>query len=529
MSSLPRGWARAELTDLVGYNGLFSDGDWIVSKDQDPNGPIRLLQLADIGDGIFLNKSRKFINEAKFEELRCTEINEGDVLVARMPAPLGRACLMPKLLQKCITVVDVAIIRPGTNAISTAWLMYFVNSPAVRQIIELFSSGTTRRRISRKNLGNIELPVPPIAEQKRIAAKLGTLLARIDRYQTRLDRVRLMLDHFRQAVLIAATSGTLTEDWREEMELSLDSWHTKSGAEIFSFITSGSRGWAKYYADSGAIFLRVGNLAHRTIKLDLNEIQYVNLPDAVEGKRTRIEIGDILISITADVGRVAFIREDIGEAYINQHLCLARQGGEYSGPYLAYYLASPLGGLAQLTEAQRGVTKAGVTLGDIRALSLQIPEREEQDEIVRRVEALFALADRLEARYQIARTQIEHLTPALLTKAFRGGLIPQDPNDEPASVLLERIQAERAAKPERPKRVTTRKPKRIRMTEESVKDAIRQLPEDMFSFDDLRNVLTGDYEQLKTILFTLLSEADPSISQVFDQSAQAIRFVRSPK
>ena len=99
MSSLPRGWARAKLTDLVGYNGLFSDGDWIVSKDQDPNGPIRLLQLADIGDGVFLNNSRKFINETKFEELRCTEINEGDVLELGYPAPKVELSLLPLLLQ----------------------------------------------------------------------------------------------------------------------------------------------------------------------------------------------------------------------------------------------------------------------------------------------------------------------------------------------------------------------------------------------------------------------------------------------
>lgn len=169
MTTLPEGWVQAKLTDLVGHDGLFADGDWVESKDQDPNGSIRLLQLADIGDGVFLNRSKRFINEAQFEQLRCTKLNEGDVLVARMPEPLGRACLMPKLSQPCITVVDVAIIRPGSNPISTAWLKYFLNSPQIRQTIESLSSGTTRQRISRKNLGDIELPVPPVNEQKRIA------------------------------------------------------------------------------------------------------------------------------------------------------------------------------------------------------------------------------------------------------------------------------------------------------------------------------------------------------------------------
>ena len=451
MSRVPDGWSRASLASLVAPDGLFSDGDWVESKDQDPSGPIRLLQLADIGDGVFLDRSRRFVNEAKFEELRCTELRQGDVLVARMPDPLGRACLMPRLPHRCITVVDVAVIRPGRNAVSPEWLRHFVNSPEIRQTIDLLSSGTTRKRISRKNLGEIEFPVPPLNEQKRIADKLDALLARVVACRERLNRVPLILKRFRQAVLAAATSGRLTEEWRERMNISEDSWRTRSGEEIFPFITSGSRGWAKYYAESGALFLRVGNLDHDTIQLDLTEVQHVNPPDTAEGKRTRVEFGDILISITADVGMIAFIRRDISEAYINQHLCLARQTGEYAGAYLAYFLASPSGGIMQLSNMQRGMTKAGLTLEDIRSLAIQIPERPEQDEIVRRVEALFAYADRLEARYRAARAQVERLTPSLLAKAFRGELVPQDPEDEPASVLLARIRAARAGAAVQPK------------------------------------------------------------------------------
>ena len=95
MSELPQGWATAVLSDLIARDGVFSDGDWVESKDQDPHGSIRLLQLADIGDGGFLDKSNRFINEQKFDQLRCTELLEGDVLIARMPDPLGRACLAP--------------------------------------------------------------------------------------------------------------------------------------------------------------------------------------------------------------------------------------------------------------------------------------------------------------------------------------------------------------------------------------------------------------------------------------------------
>jgi type I restriction enzyme, S subunit len=439
VSELPIGWAKSALIDLIGTDGLFADGNWVESKDQDPNGTIRLLQLADIGDGKFLNKSHRFVNDEKFELLNGTEVLKDDVLVARMPDPLGRACLMPELPQKCITVVDVAIVRPGAKSVSPNWLMYFFNSPEIRQEIQALSSGTTRKRISRSNLAKIEIPVPPLNEQNRIVEKLASLLTRVDSCHSHLERVPQIIKHFRQSVLAAATSGRLTEDWREERGLSIDNWDTKTGNEVFPFITSGSRWWAKYYSVSGAIFIRVGNLDHDTIELDLRNIQYVNPPDDVESERTRVQVGDILISITADIGMVAYLRKDIGEAYVNQHICLARQSGHYVGEFLAYYLASPVGGLRQLTKAQRGVTKAGLTLGDIEELNIQIPTTEEQIEIVQRVKKLFDYAKHLEAHYLSAVKLVKRLTPSILTKAFRGELVEQDPNDEPVEKLIHRI------------------------------------------------------------------------------------------
>ena len=176
---------------------------------------------------------------------------------------------------------------------------------------------------------------------------------------------------------------------------------------------------------------------------------------------------------------------------------------------------------------QRGVTKAGLTLRDIRSVKLLIPELDEQDEIVRRIESLFSYANLVEVRYHNALMQVERLIPLLLQKAFHGELVPQDPNDEPATILLERIRAEQLAKPKRV--VVNRKPKMPKMTEESVKEVIRQLPTETLSFDELREKISGDYDLFKDILFILLSEAEPSLMQVFDQEAKAMRFVKGDK
>ncbi|ANO14592.1 hypothetical protein BAB77_12585 [Mycobacteroides abscessus] len=98
------------LADLLS-DGLFVDGDWVESKDQDPDGDVRLIQLADVGDGVFRDRSSRFLTSEKAKELRCTFLEPGDVLVARMPEPLGRACIFPGVGQPAVTAVDVCIIR----------------------------------------------------------------------------------------------------------------------------------------------------------------------------------------------------------------------------------------------------------------------------------------------------------------------------------------------------------------------------------------------------------------------------------
>ena len=134
-SEVPQGWTTATLTDLAGSNGLLADGDWVETKDQDPNGPIRLTHLADIGDGKFLDKSSRFMNVATASRLGCTFLKKGDLLIARMPDPLGRACIFPGLPNPAVTAVDVFIWRRDENGADARWLMHFINSPEIRQTI----------------------------------------------------------------------------------------------------------------------------------------------------------------------------------------------------------------------------------------------------------------------------------------------------------------------------------------------------------------------------------------------------------
>jgi type I restriction enzyme S subunit len=212
---LPPGWSSATIGELVGKNGIFKDGDWVESKDQDPDGDVRLIQLADIGDGKYRDRSSRFLTYEKAIALRCTFLEKGDVLVARMPDPLGRACLFPGDKKKSVTVVDVCVVRPEDKTISKRWLMYFINAPAFRSVVASLQTGSTRKRISRKNLAKISFPVPPSNEQQRIVAEIEKQFSRLDEAVENLKRVKANLKRYKAAVLKAAVEGKLTEEWRK--------------------------------------------------------------------------------------------------------------------------------------------------------------------------------------------------------------------------------------------------------------------------------------------------------------------------
>src|SRR5690348_9916693 len=123
------------ISDLIQPDGVFVDGDWVETKDQDPRGNVRLIQLADVGDGTYRNRSARFLTRAKARELNCTFLKPGDLLVARMPDPLGRACIFPGDEKQSVTVVDVCIVRTGTGGTNHRWLMHRINSTEIRNKI----------------------------------------------------------------------------------------------------------------------------------------------------------------------------------------------------------------------------------------------------------------------------------------------------------------------------------------------------------------------------------------------------------
>lgn len=148
---------------------VFCDGDWIESKDQSENG-IRLIQTGNIGTGIYNDKGERarYINDDTFIRLNCTEVKSNDILISRLPDPVGRACIIPSDIGRAVTAVDCTIIRLG-NRILPEFFVAYTKTPLYGLQISNFVTGSTRKRISRKNLGQILIPIPEIADQEHFA------------------------------------------------------------------------------------------------------------------------------------------------------------------------------------------------------------------------------------------------------------------------------------------------------------------------------------------------------------------------
>ncbi len=161
-----------EWVEIEKVADTFTDGNWIESKDQSENG-IRLIQTGNIGIGVYLDKGDKarFVSNNTFKRLKCTEVFEGDVLISRLPDPVGRACLIPKLDTRAITAVDCTIVRFKKDKVDQKYFVLYSMTSDYFGSLEQFLTGSSRSRISRSNLAKIKIPLPPLEVQKQLVAE----------------------------------------------------------------------------------------------------------------------------------------------------------------------------------------------------------------------------------------------------------------------------------------------------------------------------------------------------------------------
>ncbi|MGU5691641.1 restriction endonuclease subunit S [Aeromonas veronii] len=457
MSQLPRGWVETNFEDVCDYI-------------QRGKGP----KYAEFSEYPVVNQKAvrwfgiqeehlKYVHPEqwdKWDELRY--IREGDILWnSTGTGTIGRACHIDQTQLSKAKVVDSHITIVRTNKlVESKFAFYWIMHPEIQGNINgLYNGSTNQVELSKKIIESTCFPLAPLAEQTCIVKKLDEVLAQVEATQARLAHIPDIIKRFRQSVLAAAVSGKLTEEWRKpcpyqsiNKDLTAPScWSKCYLGEIVNYVTSGSRGWAKYYSTNGSLFIRSQDIS--ADKLIIEDAAFVDLPAKAEGTRTKVEPFDLLVTITgANVTKCALVDVDLDDAYVSQHVALIRLADSSNAKFLDLVLKSPNAGRKQLTSMAYGGGKPGLNLQNIKDVTFALPSQEEQTEIVRRVEQLFAYADTIEQQAKAAKERVDNLTQAILAKAFRGELTADwraaNPDlisgDNSAAALLARIQAERA-------------------------------------------------------------------------------------
>ena len=420
---------------------------------------------------------------------------KGDVFIS-VRAPVGPTNLCSE--KSCIGR-GLAAIR-GLSGIEPFFILYLIR--AYKDELAGKGVGTTFNAITGNQLKTFEIPLPPLPEQHRIVAKIEELFAKLDAGINELHKAQSQLKRYRQSVLKAAFEGKLTEAWRTEHQGEIepasvllerilkerrekweaeqlkqmqakgkmpkdDKWKVKYKEpvapdtgdlpelpegwkwikleQVTDLITKGSSPrWQGFnYVDKGILFLRSQNVGWGG--LNLSNIAY--LPEAFNKKERKsiLETGDVLLNLVgASIGRAAIASDELEGANMNQAVALIRLVKDgLDNKFLMNYLISPE---AQSTIHGKkvDVARANLSLTDVSEFAVPLPPLPEQQAIVSEVESRLSVADEVEKTITAELKRAEQLRQSILKKAFSGKLVPQDPNDEPASVLLERIKAEKS-------------------------------------------------------------------------------------
>jgi type I restriction enzyme S subunit len=408
------------------------------------------------GEAILFDAYRLVEPSAFASEDRRTRIVTGDVLLTIVGA-IGRTAVVTDE-PKFVVQRSVAAIGELHGVIPRFLSKSFLN-PSFQRWLSENAKGTAQRGVYLNKLKSALLAVPPLAEQRRIVASLDSLSAKSHRARERLDHIPRLVEKYKQAILAAAFEGRLTKEWRKTHSVAGE-WSDvvlSDIAEIQSGVALGKKRDVSVPLVSRP-YLRVANVQRGW--LDLDEIKEIHVTEQ-EAERLYLRNGDILMNEGGDrdkLGRGWVWDGQIDECIHQNHVFRVRLlDASYPSKLISLY-ANEFGQEHFITKGTQTTNLASISKSKLSSLPLRLPPSDEANEILKQIEIAYTWIDHLATEVTSARRLIDRLDQTVLSKAFRGELVPQDPNDEPASALLERIRAEReSAKAVKPKSTRRRK------------------------------------------------------------------------
>jgi type I restriction enzyme S subunit len=353
-----------------------------------------------------------------------TKIVEKNTVLLSVRAPIGPTNV--STVKMCIGRGLAGITSP---IISSKFILYYIRS--IEDVLDSLGTGTTFKAISGATLNNALFLIPPLAEQERIVAKLDKLFAQHEKIKAALDRIPKLLKNFRQQLLTQAVTGKLNKVSVLENKLVSDFFEVKTGA-------TPKKGVSKYYQDATIPWIKSGEVKNTFIH-DVDE--FISEIAVKETNAKVFPIDTILVAMYGEGktrGQVGWMKIEAATnqaiaALVNENL------NEWTRRYIYLFCLSQYNEIRAKAE---GGNQPNLNLSKIKNWEISIPQKaSEQQEIVLRVESLFAKADAIEARYLKLKANIESLPQALLHKAFKGELVPQLPTDGNAKKLLAEILA----------------------------------------------------------------------------------------
>lgn len=472
---LPKGWklikSHSLYSQLRGVN--YSKGD---AATEEFANSVLILRGGNVQNGkIVRNNDEVFVSESLVKEIQL--LRKGDVIIVSSTGSknlIGKAAGVNENFENISFGAFLTLLRPN-HKVNAKLFSYFYQTDFYRQSIRDLSGGVNINNIRKDHLAQIDFPLPPLPEQQLIAAKLDALFGYLDSLREKLDRIPGLLKNFRQQVLTQAVTGELTKEWREgkslqRIELELieeerkrlkfelakdrgkksikykesveidiggktkginelypipDSWQWVSIDKVVWNVSDGPHFSPTYVDDiSGKRFISARNIKYSGI--DFSDCKYVSIDDHIKFiERGAPERGDIILTKGGTTGIACLIENDSDFSYW-VHLALLKPIKKFISPkYLRDAFTSSLL-YKQSQELTHGVSNQDLGLTRLIYIALPLPSLEEQEEIVKRVETLFTLADKIESQYQSLKAKIDQLPQAILAKAFRGELVEQE-------------------------------------------------------------------------------------------------------
>ncbi len=399
-----------------------------------------------------------------------SRFQDGDVLFSKItPCMENGKITVARRLKNGVGAgsTEFMVIRPGPG-LHADFLAHYLLQEDIRKAAKSVMAGAVgQQRVPRSFVEQLKIPTPPITAQQRIVATLEMHISRLEAAEAATLRISENIKRARTSVLKAGVEGLLVpteadlarkhgrsyehasvllERIREERRSQWandgargtckevappnavglsplpEGWVWVTLGQLTTVITSGSRNWAKHYADQGPLFVRAQDI--KTDKLLINDLAHVKPPQGTEGSRTALRVGDLLLTITgANVTKAAIVQDDLGEAYVSQHVGLCRPVSKALASFLHFWIIAPSGGRSWLLKAAYGAGKPGLNLDHLRNLPVPLPPLVEQARIAAELERRLSVLEKCEETVAKVRQRSGSLRQAVLKAAFSGTLV----------------------------------------------------------------------------------------------------------